>query len=237
MWGEDGMDGDGVEYIFFVASDDLINSEYDEATKRTKITLKKDAYYDPQSSPFFIPTTKQQIDDLKESYQVDEWISNVDNNWTDNPSDIDSTQPYEFVAMRKYDGKAWGPFSTPALWASLGGITVNPTSVVYGSTNYRPYTCYAFYREPDTKISLEKYSVIYDFSAFGTAEKPNPSYSDLSDDQRNLFYEHPQDYSKTLDADGKESDIVWEDTVPTGDGNLWLITAHIGDEHQSTDTG
>ena len=226
MWGEDGIDGDGVEYIFFVAAEDLVIA--DEGTGKFSLDPTR---YLQSNSPNFIPTTQDQVDALGESYQVSDWISNVDNNWTDNPSDIDAQQPFEFVAIRKYtDENGWGPFSRPKLWGHFGGITITPTQVVYGSTNYKPYTCYAFHR--DGSNDLTNYSVVYDFSSFGAN-----SYSELTDDQKNQFYKAPQNYTKTLDENNNVVSVVWEDTVPSGSEQLWLITAHIGDEDQSSDTG
>ena len=218
MWGEDGIDGDGVEYIFFVAAEDLVIA--DEGTGKFSLDPTR---YLQSNSPNFIPTTQDQVDALGESYQVSDWISNVDNNWTDNPSDIDAQQPFEFVAIRKYtDENGWGPFSRPKLWGHFGGITITPT--------YKPYTCYAFHR--DGSNDLTNYSVVYDFSSFGAN-----SYSELTDDQKNQFYKAPQNYTKTLDENNNVVSVVWEDTVPSGSEQLWLITAHIGDEDQSSDTG
>ena len=240
MWGEDGIDGDGVEYIFFIA--DANSVEIDTTTGR--VSLPVSTYYVPGTSPNFIPTTQPQVNDLGPSYQVPDWIQVADNNWTDNPSDVGTDQPFEFVSMRKYhDGTGWGPFCTPRLWSHFGGITVNPIETVYeyGSTLYSPYKCYAFYRANATDntlhTDLSNYNVVYDFTVFGDQSNPNPTYSDLTTAQKNLFYEHPEVYAKTLNGNTVVP-ITWHDTVPSGDGQLWLITAHIGDEDDPlTDTG
>lgn len=62
---------------------------------------------------------------------------------------------------------------------------------MYGSTNNKPYTCYAFTR---TNNNIANYIVSYDFSVFGDA---NTTYADLTDEQKGMFYENPLDYIKT----------------------------------------
>lgn len=236
-WGEDGIDGDGVEYIFFVASNDDVNTD-----SNGKITLKLSVYSKGTSG--FIPTNSTEVEELGDAYQVPDWISVADNNWTDDPSDVDSGQPFEFVAIRKYRYSAneksgsWGPFSTPTLWAHYGGVNIYPKETVYGQSNYRPYRCFSFYRAAENDYTdYSNYTVEYDFSDFATQQHPNPTYSDLTDNQKQLFYDNPQNYTKTLNASSVEVPIVWEDTVPSGNGVLWMITAHIGDESQASDTG
>ena len=67
MWGEDGVDGDGVEYIFCVTAEDSIGAFAGE-----------------------IPLTQQAVNALGASYQVDDWLPNNGNgNWTDNPLNVD----------------------------------------------------------------------------------------------------------------------------------------------------
>ena len=42
--------------------------------------------------------------------------------WTDEPTGVSLTYPYEFVCVRKYDGETqtWGAFSEPKVWAHFG---------------------------------------------------------------------------------------------------------------------
>lgn len=83
-WGEKGMDGDGVEYVF-------------------KLTEDNDAPGTPStsdgtvnSSGEFIPT-----------------------GWTDGPTGVSKSMPYEWVSQRKRINGTWGSFTTPALWATF----------------------------------------------------------------------------------------------------------------------
>lgn len=103
-WGADGKDGDGVEYIYTLTSDDKrpytpdgINASEDSPTTN---------YQDRE----FIPA------------QVN---ANGDENeypWTDNPNDVDISTPYEWVSIRrfKWSTQTWGAFEEPTLWAKYG---------------------------------------------------------------------------------------------------------------------
>ena len=83
MWGEDGVDGDGVEYIFCITAEDSIGAFANE-----------------------IPLTAEAVTQLGSVYQVNDWLPlNGNGNWTDNPLDVDEQQPYEWVAIRKYNGE------------------------------------------------------------------------------------------------------------------------------------
>lgn len=221
MWGEDGVDGAGVEYIFFVAAEDSVTNRQ-----------LNPAHFNG------IPLTEEAVSALGASYQINDWVPDgsvrsgyqmPDLNWTDNPSDVGPDQPYEFVCIRKYNGetKKWGKFSQPALWGFYGTTTLE--TIIYGSTNNKPYTCYAFYR---TNTDISNYTVEYDFSSFNAN-----AYSDLTDAQKSEFYTNPLDFIKTKDSNNVVQQISWQDTVPSGTAQLWLITAHIGDEDSITDTG
>ena len=103
-WGADGKDGDGIEYIYTLTSDDKrpytpdgINASEDSPTTN---------YQDRE----FIPS------------QVN---ANGDENeypWTDNPSDVNISTPYEWVSIRrfKWSTQTWGAFEEPTLWAKYG---------------------------------------------------------------------------------------------------------------------
>ena len=204
MWGEDGVDGDGVEYIFCVTAEPSIGAFAAE-----------------------IPLTQQAVNELGASYQVDDWLPNNGNgNWTDNPLNVDESQPYEWVAIRKYrDGSGWGPFSEPRVWGLWGQKTITTTIVEDGTTYYKPYTCYAFTRTND---DLTGYSVEYTFN----------DYSQLTPEQKAAFYDNPLNFVRTLDANNYPvNNITWYDTVPNTSGQLWLITNHIGDEGDQSETG
>ena len=191
MWGEDGVDGAGVEYIFRVADNDVVTNN--------QLNASEWLYLPTEGRTSVIDNANQNL-----HYQMDDWVPDgtvrggyqmPDYNFTDNPSDVGPDQPYEFVCIRKKrvnpstGVSEWGPFSEPKLWGYYGTTTIQTT--IYGSTNNKPYTCYAFTR---TNTNISNYVVTYDFSIFGDA---NTTYNDLTDAQKSAFYENPLDYIKT----------------------------------------
>lgn len=203
MWGEDGIDGDGVEYIFCVTAEPSIGVYAND-----------------------IPLTDAAVDNLGPAYQVPDWLP-TNSAWTDNPLDVDEQQPYEWVSVRKYNGvtEKWGKFSEPKVWGLWGQKTITNTIIQDGTTYYKPYTCYAFTR---TNVDISNYSIEYTFN----------DYSTLTPEQKSAFYDNPLNFIKTLDENNNiVSNITWYDTVPSTSGQLWLITNHIGDEGDSSETG
>lgn len=204
MWGEDGTDGDGVEYIFHVdASDTLSNA-------LIPVQTLDDIYY----------KTNNEIDYSRpkpgyENYDSSDWVPDgqngrPDQNWSDNPSDVDEQQPYEWVSIRKYNGQTghWGPFSEPKIWGLWGQKTVIQQEVVSGTTVYKSYNCYAFTR---TNLDISGYRV-----TGGQA------------------YEDPLDGIVTKNGNTVVQ-MTWSDGIPNGTEQLWSIQALIGDESQSSD--
>jgi len=107
-WGEDGKDGDGVEYIYKLTTKLLSNSEI-------------------ESSGY-----KSTVSDNGKTIDQDDFVPS---GWTDNPSGVTSDYPYEYVSIRKStrdsNGKSvWtnSSFSKPVLWATW---TANGTTVTF----------------------------------------------------------------------------------------------------------
>ena len=107
-YGEDGVDGDGVEYIFYRSSD------------------KNEVTFGQENLP---PTFNL------DSFQKSEVLGN---NWTDDPQGVDENNAWEYVSVRKFKeitdsnlndipesfrgqvnigDKIWFPYSEPALWS------------------------------------------------------------------------------------------------------------------------
>lgn len=97
-WGEKGLDGDGVEYIFAVA-DSIVSGQ-------------NPSLWDP---------TSQTAGKNSKKFQDKEYLGPVGSIWVDDPVDLSNyaggTQ--EWVSKRKYNGETelWEAFSAPALWA------------------------------------------------------------------------------------------------------------------------
>ena len=106
-WGEDGIDGDGVEYIFATASTlNAAQTLFAKVPKSTDTRLR-DHWQDPEIWDYIRDNNYQSF------YSP----------WTDDPSDVSPNEPYEFVSIRRrqYDsvvGNAiFHEFEEPTLWA------------------------------------------------------------------------------------------------------------------------
>ncbi len=115
-WGEDGMDGDGVEYIYLVTEPSMTSGHVRD---------------------YLVPTYS--IDDDK--YQQDEFCFNDEwgfkgYDWTDEPRDVGPGEPMEWVMVRKQKDGIWQSFSDPALWATYSESGVSYiTSFVFARGN------------------------------------------------------------------------------------------------------
>lgn len=99
-YGENGQDGDSVEYIFYLTSTELSEKEL--------ISPAPDTW------------------EFNEEYQMKEWVPKT-GGWSDNPASVTAENPYLYVSIRKYDGttKKWGKFSKPTLWCKYGKDGIN----------------------------------------------------------------------------------------------------------------
>ena len=105
-WGEDGNDGDGIEYIFAVTKD---YSAPGNLPKSTDAALSGH-WQDPE------------IWDYIREHGLDTRYAP----WTDDPKDVSADEPYEWVSIRRrkwnasQDKGVFGEFGTPKLWAHWG---------------------------------------------------------------------------------------------------------------------
>ena len=89
-WGEKGMDGDGVEYIF-------------------KRFTGVQSWEDNNDNPAHWSTSQER-----------EYRGPSGSGWTDDPTGVTDTYLYEYVSLRRYVNEQWGAYSTPAIWAKYG---------------------------------------------------------------------------------------------------------------------
>lgn len=134
-WGEDGTDGDGVEYIFATTKTDsnssLVLPVYSSLNDSQKKIFQIDDFV-PSKKWFDKPKSKQKVQEiLGESFDNTEWNNqygfNVSSGWSDNPVEVGPSVPYQWVSIRRSyadentGGKRfWEDFSTPVLWNSYG---------------------------------------------------------------------------------------------------------------------
>lgn len=93
-WGENGQDGDGVQYIFYRTA---TNNDPDNPTPNN---TNSDAY--------------QETGD----FEGIEYIPG--DGWTDNPQGVTKELQYEWVCQRKFRGGRWRAYTGPSLWAKYG---------------------------------------------------------------------------------------------------------------------
>ena len=104
-WGDQGQDGAGVEYIYWLAPE-------------------TDTGKQPSN-----PTPNDWKTNI--NYQDTEKEYDAGNGWTDNPTGVSDKRPYEWVCVRKYrhyiaddgtisDKKMWLPYEGPTLWSHYG---------------------------------------------------------------------------------------------------------------------
>lgn len=148
MWGEDGMDGDGVEYIYLVTPKYGENGE--EITK-DHLMLKVPTYQDYINyDKEYNAENGEGASNLAEKYQQREFVPGQGHpnfigfqEWHDEPVDVSEDKPIEWVRIRKFrihDGETeprWGDFSEPTKWAmwSTDGVSFK-TSYVFAVSNF-----------------------------------------------------------------------------------------------------
>ena len=130
-WGEDGTDGDGVEYVFNTAQEKI----YDNVTENTwnsYWTLDNDTARYVYAMDDFVPNVdwftaahKTAVQDLMETdgktFDEDDWNdfrTAMNLGWHDNPLPIDAIEKYQYVSIRKRTDGVWGPFSFPVIWSN-----------------------------------------------------------------------------------------------------------------------
>lgn len=140
-WGEDGTDGDGVEYIFSLSPDVNNFSNWSTNANVDSLTEYEQLIYNvsdflPNSNWF--TNNQNKIKEIiqgnieKEGLEFNESTFNTAWNslkskfsfnnkslgtWTDNPQNITAENPYQYVSIRKSPKGKYGEFSEPKLWS------------------------------------------------------------------------------------------------------------------------
>lgn len=206
-WGEDGIDGDGIEYLFFVATEeDVVKSDIlDSGNNKIGENIELKVSH-------WLPITKEQLEEFLENDEeklntyyhdrFNEWVPSG-TGWTDDPSDVGPFQPYEFVVIRKYqynkdtkEGK-WGYFSEPALWAKYGKD---------GEAGRSVFTSFAFTR------TIKNLATLLPSPQGGSVENPVPDSVVLDEGTAN------------------EETIIWTDSIPSNNNAPVWMTSRIFDD-------
>jgi hypothetical protein len=212
-WGEDGIDGDGIEYMFYVATENVVvKSDILDPNTGDKIgeNVELDNYHwlprNEAELRNFLSGLVDDVDAAVDSFYNDhhnEWLPSG-TGWTDDPSDVGPFQPYEFVSIRRFkynettkEGK-WDFWSEPALWAKYSKDGTNGRSV---------FTSFAFTR---TMKNLRNMTL-----TGGTVENPVPDESTVGDEI-----------------------IRWTDTIPAStNAPVWMTSRIFDDSLTGEGTG
>lgn len=198
-WGNDGTDGDGVEYIFYIASENEVTPE--TTAEGTTYHLNS-ANYPPLSENDLVNGASVDRTTILEDFQNDEWVPGNnkqsvgwDRNWTDDPRDVSSNKPFEFVSIRKWDhdNGTWDYFTEPVLWAKFAYVAVSG------------FTAFAFTR---TSKSIGSYVPVG-----GSSINPLPEYTKVS---ANGAVDNDIHWSDSVPSGSEQ---VWMTTRVFGDGN------------------
>ena len=103
-YGDTGMDGDGVEYVF-------IRTKKKDSTGPGISSANADHNGKTSSQDGYLPQATRTTLQIENNQSRREY--------TDNPKGVNSTYPYEWVSKRKQVDGVWQAFSTPALWATF----------------------------------------------------------------------------------------------------------------------
>ncbi len=189
-YGEDGVDGDGIEYIFYRSSD------------------KNEVTFGQENLP---PTFNL------DSFQKSEVL---ENNWTDDPQGVDENNVWEYVSVRKFKeitdlnlndipesfrgqvnvgDKIWFPYSEPALWskyafdAVASNLTIETDNDVMAvaidgqntTRNTSSNSAQVFLYHNLSLLSSDKYTVKFISHNLSNGYIPNESNS-VKDENDNL---------------------------------------------------
>lgn len=121
-YGEDGIDGDGVEYIYYLSDsnqpmefkeNDNINNPKNWSSSSTRDKNNHAFQHNEYTGPY------------------DETDSAKCSKWTDDPQGVSASRNYEYVSIRRKQlktgsttEKEWGSFSEPTLWSHYGDDAV-----------------------------------------------------------------------------------------------------------------
>lgn len=110
-WGERGMDGDGIEFVFIRSkvniAPGIINDDSRSDSHSPQKTPSDNGYLPGATWSGATATDLEQNGGTSGGYE-----------FTDNPTGVSGTWPYEWVSKRKKVNGAWQNFSTPALWST-----------------------------------------------------------------------------------------------------------------------
>ena len=227
-WGDDGIDGDGVEYIFTISNDKEVSkpinpgSEIDEIIDNPELDVNvRNALreivntFDFYPGDKWITTNEELINSIAEKYTNldEEFNSNVfkrivgslDFNWTDDPKDVGPYEKVEWVSIRKKkvmpDGSFKYEYTNPTIWAEW---------------------------KRDSYNSITEFIFAVDNRDLSTCTVTGGTWEDLSSDGalKNKDGEINSDILKTYSGETVLTSVTWYDSVPNHNmfaQSVWMV--------------
>lgn len=131
VFGVNGTDGDGVQYIFLKNTGEIpLNPTPENWENMESVYQEKYAEFIPPVSEIYTNNEGVSIyfTPIKDiSNNVDMGDAYV---WTDSPSSLNTIYKYQWVSVRKYRNGKWSEYSKPALWGKYGENGTNGTAII-----------------------------------------------------------------------------------------------------------
>ena len=145
VFGVNGVDGDGIQYIFLKNRGEMPVNPTPENWEDME-----SAYQEKYAE--FIPPVNESYTNKDGISIIFKPVKNVENNidmgdayvWTDSPSTLNTIYQYQWVSVRKYRNGKWTEYSKPALWGKYGENGTNGTAII------KIYKTHNSFNEPPT---------------------------------------------------------------------------------------
>ena len=245
VWGSNGMDGEGVEYIFLVTPARLSIPRIDEDGNTTYEEIDCLEYYREcranNTLPYWlkIPTVQEYRNydfnnntNYYDLYQKPEFIPGVtDDNifgyisggldWSDEPHDVDADQVYEWVSIRKKRISN----NTGEYIGEWGDFSSPKLWAKWSDDGRSSIMAYAFTRSKDNLSECLGVDTNLETNETKDNRPTGGSFNNPIPDESTYF-------------DGADiKTVVWYDSIPEGSDPIWMVTRLFTSGEDSTGDG
>lgn len=240
-WGEDGMDGDGVEYIFVTTNvnspEGLTLPKYSNLNAYQKKLFQINDFI--PSANWFVEKNKQKAIDAigAGSFSNADWENKYGfgsySEWTDNPASVDAEHKYQWVSIRRSEnnsaGKAvWQDFGEPKLWSKYSTSIFTAYAFIATKahddlSNYQPHGLVSFSDPRPVNDTYQGKQIVWTDGPITSIDKPVVwvTSAKVNEDQLSTI-----NWSKPIKmADTAEFNVEWSSTDIMGDELADLIEA------------
>lgn len=240
-WGEDGMDGDGVEYIFVTTNvnspEGLSLPKYSNLNVYQKKLFQINDFV--PSANWFVEKNKQKAIDAigAGSFSNTDWENKYGfgsySEWTDNPASVDAEHKCQWVSIRRSEnnsvGKAvWQDFGEPKLWSKYSTSIFTAYAFIATKahddlSNYQPHGLVSFSDPRPVNDTYQGKQIVWTDGPITSIDKPVVwvTSAKVNEDQLSTI-----NWSKPIKmADTAEFNVEWSSTDIMGDELADLIEA------------